>query len=340
VSSSPKFAAVWTLRFAARLVSWVGLLLVVVEIALRLGAYELAEHTARARARGHETILCVGDSFTFGIKVRDEEKYPAILERLLNGDSSQPKYRVVNVARPGRSSSWVLASLDKWLQRYRPQVVVIMAGWNCNDSDFAEYRAHTGRGAGLTSIRVGLFLNSFETYRLAKYLIARIESVPTESVYRRVISMELYDFRDYQTVALGNLAKICERFRQKRLPVVLATYPEARPPENPYTRTEYYHYIFGNRPIVEDDYVFHDRHGRIAINAVIEHVARSYAVPLADNAAAFRGRPDAEVIFPGDHHPNAAGNRIMAETVLATLRRAGLVAADAPRASTASASGR
>jgi hypothetical protein len=87
-------------------------------------------------------------------------------------------------------------------------------------------------------------------------------------------------------------------------------------------------------------YIVHDRNGKIAINAVIERVARSCSVPLADNALAFRGRPDADVFLPGDHHPNAAGNRIIAETVLATLRRARLVAADDAGAGAASAPAR
>jgi len=332
VTSSRETVVRRVLRVTGHLLLWAALLIVVVEAALRLGARVVAAHGTGGRAGSGQTILCAGDSFTFGIKVKDDEKYPAILERLLDAGSREPRYRVVNVARPGRSSGWVLASLDRWRQRYHPQVMVIMTGWNCNDSDFADYRAHTGRGAGLARIKLGLFLNGFETYRLAKYLVARFESVPTEFVYRRVISMDLYDFRDYQAVALANLARICDRLREEGVPLVLLTYPEARPPENPYTRTEYYHYIFGNGPIGEDDYVFHDRHGRIAINAVIEHVAKSYSVPLADNAAAFQGRPDADVIFPGDHHPNAVGNRIIAETVLATLRRAGLAATDDARA--------
>lgn len=326
--STAKDVGVRALRSAGRLLAWALVMLGVVEVGLRLGVHELAERTAHAHGGGHETILCVGDSFTFGIKVEDQEKYPAVLERLLNGSAAQPRYAVVNVARPGKSSGWALASLDKWLQRHRPHVVVMMTGWNCNDVDFAEYRAHSGRGAGLAAIKLRLFMNDFETCRLAKYLVARVESVPAPLVYPRVLSMELYDFRDYQAIALANLDRICERLRQERVPLVLLTYPQARPPDNPYTRTEYYHSIFGKAPLGEDDYLFHDRHGAIAINAVIEHVARSDSVPLADVAAAFRSHPDAEVIIPGDHHPNAAGNRIIAATVLAVLQRTGWV--DAP----------
>lgn len=332
MTPAARSATVRTLRSAGRVLAWAVVLLAVVEIALRLGVQVVGERSARAHGGGHETILCLGDSFTLGIKVRGEEKYPAILERLLNGSSAEPRYSVVNVGRPGKSSGWALGSLGKWLRRYHPQLVVVMTGWNCNDVDFAEYRAGSGRGGGLAAAELDLLLDSFATYRLAEYLVARLESVPTEAVYPRVLSMKLYDFRDYQAIALGNLYRICARLRDEGVPLVLLTYPEARPPENPYTRTEYYHYIFGKRPINEDDYLFHDRHGRIAINAVIAHVARGCSVPLADVAAAFAGHPDEDVILPGDHHPNAAGNRIIAETVLATLRRAGLVTPEAPGA--------
>jgi lysophospholipase L1-like esterase len=326
VTAPRKTLSTRVLRGSLRLGLWTVVVWVALEAALQLGIYVLAQRNMRSAVAGTQTVLCIGDSFTFGIKVPDEEKYPAILERLLNAGSTDPKYRVINVGRPGKSSGFVLASLDKWIRRYRPRVVVIMTGWNCNDSDFAEYRVQSGRGAGLTRVKLALFLNRFATYRLAKYLVARFESVPTESVYRRVISMELYDFQDYQRVGLGNLTKICERLKQRGVPLVLLTYPEARPPANPYSATEYYHYIFGKSPIGEADYLLKERHGKIAINAIIEYVAHGYSVPLADNAEAFRGRREADVFLVGDHHPNAAGNRIVAETVLATLVRAGLLA--------------
>ena len=312
-------------RTLLRAALWLLGLLLLTEIGLRAGTYILSARNRGTVAAGEYTILCIGDSFTYGINVPPQQKYPAVLERMLNARSRGPKYRVVNLGRPGTSTGYVLASLDEWLARYRPQLVVIMSGWNCNDYDFAEYRAHSGRGNGLTWVRVSLFFNSLKTYRLAKYLLARVQSVPAESVYPRILSMQLYDFRDYQSIALENLGKIADKLHRAGMPAVFLTYPQALPPKNAYTGTEYYHYIFGKRRIEEDDYLLKERHGKIAINAIIEQVARSYGIPLADNAAAFSTWPDSQVILPGDHHPNGAGNRLVARTVLQTLASEGLV---------------
>lgn len=312
-------------RVLVRCLLWALGLAVCLEVGLRVGTYILSVKNRGGTAAGEYTILCIGDSFTYGINVLPQQKYPAVLERMLNARSSGRKYRVVNLGRPGSSTGYVLASLDEWIESYHPQLVLIMSGWNCNDYDFAEYRTHGGRGAGLVLVRVSLFFNRLKTYRLAKYLVARLQSVPTESVYPRVVSMELYDFRDYQNIALENLGKISEKLRRAGVPAVFLTYPQALPPKNPYTDTEYYHYIFGKRAITEDDYLLKDRHGKIAINTVIEYVARSYGIPLADNAAAFSDWPDSQVILPDDHHPNAAGNRLIARTVLQALESAGMV---------------
>jgi lysophospholipase L1-like esterase len=313
----------WRLLLKSTL--WLISVLLLLELGIRLTTYVLSIQGRHRAAGGEQTVLCIGDSFTFGIGVPPNQKYPAILERQLNARSTGAKYRVVNLGRPGTSSGFVLASLDSWIATYRPQLVLIMTGWNCNDYDFAEYRAESGRGAGLSGLRVSLVFNRLKVYRLAKYLFARLQSVPGEAVYPRVISMQLYDFRDYQQIALANLVKISEKLRQRGVPLVFLTYPQATPPKNPYTETEYYHYIFGKGPISEADYLLKDRGGKIAINSVIEYVARSYSVPLADNALAFRGWPEPEVFLEGDHHPNAAGNRLVSKAVLKTLSDAGLV---------------
>ncbi len=320
-------------RAALRLALAAILLLALLEIVLRAGVALIAERSRGGAAGGRATILCVGDSFTFGIGVGRDEKYPALLARRLEARAGEGSYRVVNLGRPGTSSGYVLASLDKWLRRYRPAAVVLMTGWNCNDHDFAQLREREGRDGGLAHARVALLLNRLATWRLAKYALARLRATPTESVYPLVMSMELYDFRDYQRVAFENLERIAARLRAEGVPLVLLTYPEARPPANPLTETEYYHYIFGKTPISEEDFLVRRRGGKIAINAIIERAASARALPLADNAEAFRGRPDAEVFIPGDHHPNAAGNRIIADTVLAALGEAGLVPAGPPRTS-------
>ena len=302
-------------------------LLALLELVLRAGVAVISHRNLGGAPGAKKTILCVGDSFTFGIKVARDEKYPALLEEHLRALPGGEQYRVVNLGRPGTSSGFVLASLDKWLRRYRPAGVVLMTGWNCNDHDFALYRERAGRGGGLAGARARFLLNRLAVYRLAKYELARLRATPDEAVYPEVMSMELYDFRDYQRIAMENIDAICEKLRRAGVPLVLLTYPEARPPANPYTATEYYHAIFGKTAIAEGDYLLRERRGKIALNAIIERVAGNRSIPLADNAEAFRGRNDADVFIPGDHHPNAAGNRIVAETVLATLRRAGIVAA-------------
>jgi lysophospholipase L1-like esterase len=302
-------------------------LLALLELVLRAGVAVISQQSLGGAAGAGTTILCIGDSFTFGIGVARGEKYPALLERRLRELPGGERYRVVNLGRPGTSSGYVLASLEKWLRRYRPACVVLMTGWNCNDHDFAQYRARTGRGRGLAWARARFLLGRLAVYRLARYELARLRATPDEAVYPEVMSMELYDFRDYQRIAMENVDAICEKLRRAGVPLVLLTYPEARPPANPRTATEYYHYIFGKTAITDDDYLLRDRGGKIAVNAIVARIAANRALPLADNAEAFRGAGD--VFIPGDHHPNAVGNRIIADTAFAALERAGLATAAA-----------
>ncbi|MBN2368891.1 MAG: hypothetical protein JXO72_00215 [Vicinamibacteria bacterium] len=274
---------------------------------------------------GVTTILCVGDSFTFGLRVKDDKKYPAILERLLNDHSAVRKYRVVNAGRPSASSGFHLSKLDRWIRRYRPDVVVVMSGYNCNDHDIVMHRENMGGSAGLWKTKLSIFINRFKTYRMIKYASARLSSIPTEQIYRWVLSMDLYNFREYQIVGLRNLGMIAEKLKRRRLSAVFVTYPQPSPPKNPYTDTEYYHYLFGDGPISEDDYLIRNRGGKIAINAIIEYVAHSYSIPVADAATSFSAREDQELYIAGDHHPNADGNEVLAMTVYQTLRKSKIV---------------
>lgn len=76
-----------------------------------------------------QTILCVGDSFTFGIGASsDAMSYPAQLQRILRDD--HPDVTVVNAAWPGQTSAIVFQRLGNQLTHHHPKLVYVLVGYN------------------------------------------------------------------------------------------------------------------------------------------------------------------------------------------------------------------
>lgn len=83
---------------------------------------------------GKPFVLCLGDSFTFGVGVNDDETYPAELEKLLRN-----KFQVLNGGVTGYNLSQNLARLMV-LQDLRPRVVVLAVFANdWEDIDYTSY---------------------------------------------------------------------------------------------------------------------------------------------------------------------------------------------------------
>ncbi|MFA5230912.1 MAG: tetratricopeptide repeat protein [Candidatus Omnitrophota bacterium] len=72
-------------------------------------------------------ILCLGDSFTLGVGAGKDEDYPAQLGGMLK-ESGLRKFAVINEGVGGQNSSELLYSLDKKLDKYKPDMVVLMMG--------------------------------------------------------------------------------------------------------------------------------------------------------------------------------------------------------------------
>ena len=81
--------------------------LLILEVALRVvgSIYaDISESDTGKNKKGTTTILCIGDSFTFGIGAPRDLSYPAQLEKLLNQAAPGVKYSVINRGWPGQSS--------------------------------------------------------------------------------------------------------------------------------------------------------------------------------------------------------------------------------------------
>ncbi len=73
------------------------------------------------------TIVAVGDSLTAGFGVAEEQSYPALLERQLQGEGLP--VRVINAGVSGETTSGTLARLD-WLLTLEPDIVILETGAN------------------------------------------------------------------------------------------------------------------------------------------------------------------------------------------------------------------
>ncbi len=107
---------------------------VALEVVLQVGA--LAVHWFVPRDGGDRgadparRVLCVGDSFTYGLgAVADEGRYPAVLQRLLR-ERSAPSWHVDNRGWPGRTSRDVLLVLPGLLRDREPAFVCLLVGTN------------------------------------------------------------------------------------------------------------------------------------------------------------------------------------------------------------------
>lgn len=110
---------------------------------------------------GRRTVLCLGDSTTFGWRVALADTYPAKLQARLNDDAKSPNsWNVVNAGVPGYSSWQVRLVAEKLVPLWKPAVVVICLGNNeawpvaRSDRQMDADRALSGRvGAALSSSR-------------------------------------------------------------------------------------------------------------------------------------------------------------------------------------------
>ncbi len=145
-------------------------LLVLLELGLRVtGAFapppdlpgmarlaELEEATSR--------VLCVGDSYTYGIGASEGMDYPRQLEAALNGRlGPEERVAVVNAGIAGANSSMMLEALPGFLAAVEPDLVVLLAG-TANATNY--YGFQGGRPSEGPRARLERALFDVRVYRL------------------------------------------------------------------------------------------------------------------------------------------------------------------------------
>lgn len=288
-------------------------------------------------------VLCVGDSFTYGGGLAEEETWPAILQDLL-GPVEQSRVRVLNGGANGWSLPWQRIFVERSFEDIDPDVVIL--GWNWNDlaglafdEDDAEARI-IGDGCAICTVGARFdLLRATHLYRFLHQRIHGARTVPTEAQVHR--SFEEYRRRIYERVVEPE-RRIQRHYRER--------YGTDAPPAEAYRQTEGPRWK-EVRQGIEELAGFLGRKGAAFAVAMMPEptwfgpgeipaaprlraICSDASVPCVDLHPRFLGTEGLgtraafrkELWQPYDWtHPSPEGQRIIAEDVHAFLKKEGLL---------------
>ncbi|HNW43123.1 MAG TPA: GDSL-type esterase/lipase family protein [Elusimicrobiales bacterium] len=160
------------LKKAAAFAAGAAALALLLELFLRLlGSRYIAELPV-AGPRASYTVLCAGDSFTYGAGAPPQGSYPVQLEEILRARFPGRTIRVVNFGEVAQNTAQMLQRLPKALDEVRPDAVVLLSG-------MANYWNYWGYRDGTAPPRKK-FYDRIRTVRLAR-LLWRSAFPPAES---------------------------------------------------------------------------------------------------------------------------------------------------------------
>ncbi len=278
---------------------------------------EVADHTPFAverrynsrRFRGPEIgpkrpaatrIVVIGDSFTEGMGVRENDAYPRVLEAVLNADrDGERSWEVLNCGRRGWDFPAIHDTFDEVME-HQPDIVLF--GMVLNDAEqskaFAQRQARLNDwildrsrmsreerpGPGLLDFRLVSFVRS----RVEGYRVGRDTSRWYRDMYRE-------PNREGWERTQDHLRQMNGRMRERGGHLLVALWP----------------LLIG----LESSYPF------AGVSETIERFCLEAGIPFHDLLPALSGRPSASLwVHPVDHHPNQVAHRLAAESLAPAVR--------------------
>ncbi len=252
-------------------------------------------------------ILGIGDSFTFGVGVREEDTFLRRIETQLNENRvSPPAFEVLNAGVQGYNTRDEVTHLEhQWLD-FDPDLILI--GFYLNDA----YSDHTFLNMGQA---LGIYQEKPEGLARISYLIdlgqhtyhARQMRQRMDAYYRQHFFMDAQEFLEQPGEAMVDwgvsrnaLEHAVALASERDIAIALVIFPELHE--------------------LEGTYPFEDIH-----RLVIETCNR-LGLPVIDLLPTFRGHQDESLwVHPSDHHPNEVAHRLAATAIVSFLEEQGLL---------------
>lgn len=284
-------------------------------------------------------IIALGDSCTFGWGVPDAETYPIYLENLLNNNSSNNPYEVINFGTPGYSSLELIHMLEDHVVTFQPDKILLMIGWNDVQSKglipyslrknrfFFALNSLINKSVLVTSIKEAIV--KIKSSKAKQALTESRESLIKETVFyidektastvKNAVYVPLDDFKE-------NLSEMISFCKKKNVRLYILVPPCGFLPNdflngnlNNIPAHQWQNAVAGLLEMYKQVLAF-DRYAQ-----ELRIIAGEHNIPLIDIYAAYSSLPLGKRLAYFDNtvkdwiHPNASGNEAMAEIIYKTL---------------------
>jgi len=230
-----------------------------VEGEYQINSYGLRdEEFSKEKPTGTFRVICLGNSCTFGWRVKLNQTYPKQLEKFLNSDLNNQKYEVINAGMTGYSTFQGKRFLRDQILQYEPDLITVCYGWNDLLPAAFGIEDKKQEMAPQFFLEIQNLLGRTEVYRFLRgVVLSRFQVKRTGESAEMIPRVSPEDF-------LANLLEISRVSAQQKVPVIFLTTPIASLKAfwgpGKVSRTHQWHEVYNkiilNLPLSKDAYTF------------------------------------------------------------------------------------
>jgi lysophospholipase L1-like esterase len=254
----------------------------------RTNGVGLRDRDRGAKQPGEKRVLVIGDSYTWGYAVAEEEAYPQVALAMLKARGI-PDVDVINGGVPDYNSRQERQLLERLLPVYKPDAVFL--GYVVNDAEPS----------------TAMPVPPEETYRHARsWFLTELAEVLNRRLFHRRLLPSAKDTPG-QTY-LDGFAESSVKWKDSK---------EALREMRDLSAAAGVSFTV----LVLPDFTqwFDERYTWKPIHDAVSTWGRDLGIPTFDLLTAFKGLNNASMMVPWDGHPNAEGHRRMAEFLVARI---------------------
>jgi lysophospholipase L1-like esterase len=254
----------------------------------RTNAHGLRDRDRSAKQSGTKRVLVLGDSYTWGYAVAEEEAYPQVAERLLKA-RQRPDIEVINAGIPDYNSRQERELLAQLIPIYQPDAVFL--GYVVNDAE------------PQTSVPVP----PEETYRHAySWFLSDFADHSNRHMFRRRLLPSTRDTGDSKY--LDGFREDSHKWRDSR-EAIREMRDLAAAAGSPFT-------ILILPDVTQD---LDERYNWRPIHDAVARWGRELNIPTFDLLSEFTGQDHVALMVPWDGHPNATAHNAFATFLVARV---------------------